>query len=135
MSQLKRPRTFETAAPLVVERGCRGGADLAVVLISGQVCRCSSSTLDRVVDTSVFRRRSPVSRIGLSKAPLRCDATTVTGFGSIPSFGVARLLGCAPRRLHQLRTRSPQPSNFRMKRSRWDKVPFDATAAGRLSWC
>jgi hypothetical protein len=25
--------------------------------------------------------------------------------------------------------------NFRMKRSRWDKVPFEAAAAGRLSWC
>jgi hypothetical protein len=29
----------------------------------------------------------------------------------------------------------PPSANVRMKRSRWDKVPFDATAAGRLSWC
>ena len=29
----------------------------------------------------------------------------------------------------------PPSANVRMKRSRWDKVQVDATAAGRLSWC
>jgi hypothetical protein len=29
----------------------------------------------------------------------------------------------------------PPSANVRMKRSRWDKVPLEATAAGRLSWC
>jgi hypothetical protein len=134
-SQVKMPGSFETAAPIVVERFDRGGAWSAVSLVAEPAGRRAPSKLERTAATSWFRPSQNARQGRSSQAPLRSSSIGAVAFVGTSLIEGARLLGVATRSLLQLRHRRPQPHNFRMNRSVKDKVQVEPTAAGRLSWC
>ena len=74
------------------------------------------------------------AQIGLQQVPLRLSHPTPSA-ASLASlryavYGLPRA-DAAQAASERSRTRS----NYRMERSGWDKVPVEATVAGRSSWC
>ena len=128
-------RPFDAAAPIVVKSFDSRGVSSAVELFTGSSSCRAPSRLGRAAAKPGFRRSHTFWQDGLPQSPLRCGALGITAFGYTSSIKGACPLDVAARSLLQLRHRRPQSHNFRMNRSVKDKLPFEAPAAGRLSWC
>ena len=126
MSQLREPRPFDAAAPLVVECFDRGVAGHAVRSCAAWTGQATSSKLERVAAPSGLVRSVSLDRSGSSKAPLRRVEGERCSFGWRASFSAE---------FRQRRQRPPQPHNVRMKPSVKHKVPGSLAVPGGLSWC